>query len=252
MIPPSNRGIKSKRDKEASRVFLIGLDLERFLLQIHIVPYSNRLLMLDIRGRSLHYRTAPVPAAGPIWMGRVHMRVGHTVVMIVRSRQRHRHRRRRVVGRVLVVLWRVRVRVRVRIMVLVLRRVRGCRGEYVSVWRDFGLRRRGRRRRRMVLAGPLSPPAGVASTAAVSHVGLGGVEIFLGKQTNSAWKPLVVLSDRFRRCERFFIFYCSEKMWKIGTLFLFFSSCAVPSEREIWILTEKYKNEKTIKTNNNI
>lgn len=38
----------------------------------------------------------------------------------------------------------------------------------------------------MVLAGTMSPPSAVASTAAVSHVGFGGVEIFLGKQTNSA------------------------------------------------------------------
>lgn len=38
----------------------------------------------------------------------------------------------------------------------------------------------------MVLAGPMSPAGAVASAAAVSHVGFGGVEIFLGKQTNSA------------------------------------------------------------------
>jgi hypothetical protein len=102
-------------------------------------------------------------------------RMVHPVVMIIRSWQRHRHRcwLGWIVARVLVVSWRVRV--------WVLRRVRCCRGENVTVGRDFRLWGCWRWRWRVAPPAAEAPPAvNVVSAADVAHDEvLGWVGLFL-------------------------------------------------------------------------
>jgi len=160
LLPSSNSGIESEGNKKLSGILLIRHHPQSLLLEIHIVPDGDRLLMLDVRGRD--------------W-GRGHVAVRIAVgprdpmVVIERRRQRHGHRRRwgrMVVSGVLIVLLRWIVCARV------LRRVRSGGGEHVAV--RCRLRRLSRRRvmwkrGRVVVVDGIMISTTAAGAAYVSH-----------------------------------------------------------------------------------
>lgn len=161
LLPARNSSIKRERNQELSRIILVGLQPQTLFLQIHIIPYSNSLLVLHIRRGRRHHGPTGVP---PVC--RVHVSPA-TMMVIIRSRKWHRHSRRP--RRIITTRWVLIELRRISIRTRVLGRVGRHRGEDVTVGSDFLLRRRRRRRWGMTPSTPM-PTAAVTTTATdVSH-----------------------------------------------------------------------------------
>lgn len=180
VIPSRHRGVERERDEMLPRILLIGLNPQRLLLQINVIPNRDGLLVLHIRRRlrGLHHGAVGVPPVNPIGMRR-------RVVVVVRSRKWHRHRRgrgrRRVIARVLVIRWGRSVGIGV-----LRRRVGRRRRENVAVCRDLRLRSLRRRRGRVVAPPARVPPPTLHPAAPnITHVKYNSPGSFLLQITNN-------------------------------------------------------------------